>query len=88
MKYRKHAHISLKTVENEVFVFNRTNAVIHSFNGSGGFLFKHIATNAPIESLVAAMVNEYDVDENTAARDIISFLKSLSEKGLVEIDDE
>jgi hypothetical protein len=87
MRYEKNSQVSVKTVDNEVFAFNRSNGVIHSFNGSGGFLMRLITEGRPFESLVAEMLKEYEVDEKTACEDIQAFLQELEEKGLVSIHD-
>jgi hypothetical protein len=87
MKYEKKVHMSIKTIDNEVFAFNRSTGVIHSFNGSGGFLIKQIADGQPFEALVNSMVQEYEIDVKTAGEDIKTFLLELNDKGLVTIYD-
>lgn len=53
-------------------------------NETGAFLWKQLAgTECTEESLVAAMTNEYDVDDNTATNDVGAFVKSLREADLL-----
>ncbi len=53
-------------------------------NETGAFLWKQLAENeCTEESLVTAMTNEYDVDDNTAASDVGAFVKSLREADLL-----
>ncbi len=53
-------------------------------NETGAFLWKQLAENeCTEESLVAAMTNEYDVDDKTASEDVSVFVRSLQEADLL-----
>jgi Coenzyme PQQ synthesis protein D (PqqD) len=88
MRYEKEPRVSVKKVEAEVFAFNRTKGVIHSFNEIGGLIVLLVADGVPLESLVAALVEQYEVDVDTARKDLIVFLRDLREKYLVQLYDE
>ena len=51
---------------------------------SGAFLWNILADGAERDELVAALLNEYEVDEATASRDVDRFIAGLSEAGLIE----
>lgn len=59
------------------------------FNGlmtlseSGALLWKRLESEATMESLVEAILSEYDVDEGTAKADVENFISSVCEKGLM-----
>ena len=59
------------------------NAII-SLNDSGAFLWKQLENEQSEESLLAAMLQEYDVDEATAKADIAEFLKSMRQADLLK----
>ena len=59
------------------------NAII-SLNDSGAFLWKQLENEQSEESLLAAMLAEYDVDEVTAKKDIDEFLKSMRQANLLK----
>ncbi|MBQ8858798.1 MAG: PqqD family protein [Clostridia bacterium] len=62
----------------------RFNGMI-KLNGSGAYLFEKIQTGAADEEgLVAAMLADYDVDEETARRDIGNFITTLRKMGIIE----
>jgi hypothetical protein len=88
MRYEKDPRISYKIIDNEVFVMNRANGVINSFNATGSFLFSLIGNNAPFDSLVSSLSAEYEIPQNDAAVDVAAFLKELGAKGLVRLYDE
>ena len=62
----------------------RFNGMI-KLNGSGAYLFEKIQTGIESEdALVAAMLSDYDIDEETAKRDIGNFVATLRKMGIVE----
>ena len=52
-------------------------------NETGQFLFEQLQTEQTVESLVAAMLAEYDVDTATAQADVNEFIAILRENGLL-----
>ena len=59
------------------------NKVI-TLNGSGVFLFKHISEGKDENELISALLEEYDIDEETAKADIKKFISTLSAIGALE----
>lgn len=55
-----------------------------TLNESGAFLFQNISEGKDRAALVAAMLEEYDVDEATAARDVDAFVETLRSVGALE----
>lgn len=54
-----------------------------SLNELGKFLFELLEREQTLDSLVAAVTDSYDVDEQTARTDVEDFLRSLREKKLL-----
>ena len=52
-------------------------------NETGAFLWKKLSDNISEEELIAAMLEEYEVDAETAAADISSFILKLKEAELL-----
>ena len=57
---------------------------ILSLNETGAFLWNVLKEGAEPDELAAHLVEEYEVDEVTARKDVEIFLSRLREKGLVE----
>ena len=55
-----------------------------TLNETGKFLWERIAVGADIDSLVAALLAEYDVDEATARAAVDGFVAKLIKNGFVE----
>lgn len=51
---------------------------VYTLNETGAFIWEQIDGKRTIEELIAAMINEYDVDEETAVKDVSSFIENLS----------
>ena len=62
----------------------RFNGMI-KLNGSGAYLFEKIQGGIADENgLVTAMLGDYDIDEETARRDIGNFVATLRKMGIIE----
>ena len=52
-------------------------------NETGAFLWKKLSSDISEQELVSAMLDEYDIDEETASADISSFISKLKEAELL-----
>ena len=52
--------------------------------GCGEFLWKKLAEDISRDGLVAAVLDEYDVDAERAATDVDAFIKQLSDANILE----
>ena len=53
-------------------------------NETGEFLFQLLQTEQTTESLVTEMLNEFEVDKETAEADVMAFINVLVENGMLE----
>jgi len=58
--------------------------VMITLNGTGGFLWELLQTESTTDTLVDALLKEYDVDEATARRCVVDFVKKLDDNGFLE----
>ena len=49
-----------------------------TLNGTGAFLWEMLQEETTQEALVAALLGEYDVDEETARRSVAAFVEKLN----------
>lgn len=79
----------LRNVVDE-FIVMPTGDNIAKFEGAvvlnevSAFIFKQLETPVSRDDLLAAMLNEYDVDEATAAADLDALLEKFAEMGVLE----
>lgn len=57
---------------------------IMTLNNAGYFLWRHLLEEISYDSLLAALLEEYEVDDATARTDIDEFLQSARESGVLE----
>ncbi len=57
---------------------------IMTLNDTGYFLWKRLLEEISYDSLLAALLEEYEVDEATARMDIDEFLQTARESGVLE----
>lgn len=55
-----------------------------TLNDTGMFLWNKISSESTRDSLINALLDEYDVDEATAANDVDKFIESLRGADLLE----
>lgn len=55
-------------------------------NGAGAFLWERLTEGATEEELLAAMLAEYDVERETAQKDMAEFLEKLQKADLIVYD--
>jgi hypothetical protein len=56
---------------------------IISLNEIGRFLFEALASEQTVDSLVQAVLEEYEIDQETAQTDVTEFLDHLRNAGLL-----
>lgn len=87
MKVKKD-FIARKVGDSDIVV--ATGKAVKHFNGyitlneTGRFLWDLLAKDVAEESLVEKLLEEYDVDRETAARDVKNFLGVLESNGILE----
>ncbi len=59
------------------------SGVIH-LNGCGGLLWDVLTKGADRTTLVAAVLDTYDIDRTTAEKDVDSFVSTLREAGVLD----
>ena len=59
------------------------NAMI-TLNETGAFLWKQLEEEKSVEDLVKSMTSEYDVDNDTAEKDIAKFIEIIRSAGLLK----
>jgi len=64
-------------------VLDTATGTLHTFNEVGARIWALIETERPVSEVIAAIVEEYDVDPAEAEEDVLGFLGDLHEKGLV-----
>lgn len=75
--------LSSREVGGELVVLDFDNSQYFTVRGSGIYLFELLAEEHDREELVAALLDRYEVDEDTARGDVEEFLSDLAAAGLL-----
>jgi hypothetical protein len=72
-----------KLLEGEIVALDASTSQYFATNRTGAVLWSALEKGATREQLVARLVEAFDVDEETAARDLDGFLAALEAQGLL-----
>jgi Coenzyme PQQ synthesis protein D (PqqD) len=79
--------LTWREVDEEIVVLDRRSWMYMGVNGSGVLLWKEIVDGASRTRLVEALCDAYEIDEETAQRDVAEFLGMLASQSLL-LEDE
>ena len=54
-------------------------------NDTGKFLWEHLKKDITVEELKAMLMEEYNVEENIAEKDVQTFVQNLKKNGFLEL---
>ena len=83
LKYRRDVRLPFQEVQGQAVVVVPARREMHEFDETATFLWTALAQERTVGNLVAALCDEFEVDQAVAEADVRAFLSSLEEKGLV-----
>lgn len=75
-----------REIDGEAVVLNLASGIYFGLNGVGTRVWQLIEQRGSLEAVRDALVAEFDVDADTAARDVTSLAADLAARGLVELE--
>ncbi|OXM74125.1 MULTISPECIES: PqqD family protein [Amycolatopsis] len=75
--------ISARTIGDETIVLSLSTSKYFTITGVGTRLFELLAEERSVEDLVGVITSEYEIDADTARRDIETFLGRLRDAQLL-----
>ncbi len=84
MPYLINKQLSVRTINDEVFIFNRARARVHTFNKTGAFLWKQLALCDNSGQLADRLSDNFIIERVQAEADVKTFLQTIQELDLVE----
>jgi hypothetical protein len=83
MKYAINGDLSSKEIAGELFIYNRKNSTIYTFNGTGVRIWALLKEGVAFDELSWRLCEEYDVSPAEADADVSAFVKNLRDNGLI-----
>lgn len=87
MQIQKQKNLSIRKIHEELFILDRSSSDIHTFNSLGTFIWERLQLEVAFDELVQAIIENYEIDEETALKDAQEFIQELERKKLVIISE-
>ncbi len=84
MKIKKSSDIFFKEINGEIVLLGKDKEKIHQLNQTGTFLWNNLEKTKSIKHLVQKLVEDYDIDQKTAANDVRQWITDLLDKGFIQ----
>ncbi len=82
--FKINPEISLKKIADEIFMYNRQQSLIHSFNETGALILESIQQQMDIEQICQKVVSQYEIGPQEAREDILQFIESLLQQNIIQ----
>lgn len=85
--YKIKLRFAVRKVGNELVVVPLVDNVarmdkLYTLNETAGYLWENLVEGMTVEKLKEQLLEEFDVDEQTAEKDVIAFLEKISQLGV------
>jgi hypothetical protein len=84
MPFTINEHLSVRTIHDEVFILNRALSRVHTFNKTGSFLWKQLASCDSFDQVIDKLTDKFNIDRAQAEIDVSAFLQTLHDLKLVQ----
>jgi hypothetical protein len=76
---------AVRQIEDTVFVMNPDTSELHSFNEVGRRIWELVDGSRTVTTIVEVIIEEFEIDAQTAESDALEFLGVLLDKDLVRV---
>ena len=77
--------LSVRKVDEEIFILDRSTNVLHSFNGTGAFIWERLQRSDQLDDIAAAVAADYEVTPEQVREDVFDFLLTLEKAHLLTV---
>jgi len=85
MVVEKSDNLIFREIDGEVVIIANDGSHIHMLNETATLIWNCSNKRISIVQIITEMCEQYNVDEDTASRDVLETIKSLSEKNLIRV---
>jgi PqqD family protein of HPr-rel-A system len=83
--FRRIDDLPFRTLGEETVVVNTRTREVHVLNGTGARIWTLLSPARSLADLVEALEGEFELDPQTAAQEVATFVGDLVDKGLVAV---
>jgi hypothetical protein len=77
--------VSFRQVGEEMFLLNRHESTVFNLNPTATFIWNEIAGGESLGTIIEHLCMEYDIDRESACRDVQDLIESLVKNNMVEL---
>jgi len=86
MNPRARPDLTARAVDGEAVLLDRAGGKVHQFNRTATFIWSRLDGRTSPENLAAALAEAFEVEPETAGRDVEALLQQLRALGLLAAD--
>lgn len=75
-------------MQDEAVVLSMATGKYYGLNPVGVSIWKSIQAPAALDEIESVVMSEYEIDQETCHREVLTFLKQMADEKLIEILDE
>ena len=75
---------TVREIGDEMIFISDKGDMLHTLNAVGASLWRHIDGKRSVQDILALLIDEYDVPESRASKDIQRFFDELAQKEIVQ----
>lgn len=87
-RYTIPATVMLQRVDDEVLLFNSANGLFFALNEMGAIFWHSMSESSSLQEIFNRITEEYEVEEDLLAQDILTFSQTLVQQGLLNFETE
>lgn len=81
--YSINEEISHREIEGQILLLRPDDHFLYTVNGSGKFIWQEIVKRKPVSAIVKSLSKKFDISEEMANKDVLSFVKDLEKKEII-----
>lgn len=72
-------------LDGETVILDMASGLYHGLNKVGNSIWNLVEEAKSFEQILKALIEEYEVDRETCAKDLVEFLKTMTKEGLISV---
>lgn len=81
---RQTSHVSVKEIDGQTLVLDRSHDKLHELNTTAAYIWRCCDGKTTVPEIVSATAREFDADPDTVERDVADILGKLADMHLIE----
>jgi Coenzyme PQQ synthesis protein D (PqqD) len=87
VRVRLSGSVRLRVGDRQGFLFDERTGRVYSLTATSALAATRLSDDTPVDDVVRAVVESFDVDEKTVRKDLLGFIDQLVREGLARVVD-